>query len=315
MIKIETYKGIVRVHRPSIDGGTGDEFELVKDHPMVRFPSHGLSFLMMEIYCRGPECDCNEVSLYFMEMEETGDPIANPITFSIRLNLNTWQENGKPARTGRAQCLVDEFIDNMSDDTMNRFSSGYKKTRKDARKAAELEITIDEINSGRLVSWAEIFGDEGGVSSGGKGIGFSFEYENEELYIDDLYCIQPKCTCGAVVLLFLKNDYKAEALVDVFTARFSFKDGLEIENHPLCTKDEAETIFNVWMEYDLEAINVMMGRYRRVKEIGRTLIAKGDVSKNRSKCSIRDARKEKVGRNSPCPCGSGKKYKRCCGKQ
>jgi preprotein translocase subunit SecA len=24
--------------------------------------------------------------------------------------------------------------------------------------------------------------------------------------------------------------------------------------------------------------------------------------------------KEKVGRNEPCPCGSGKKYKKCCGK-
>ena len=24
--------------------------------------------------------------------------------------------------------------------------------------------------------------------------------------------------------------------------------------------------------------------------------------------------KEKVGRNDPCPCGSGKKYKKCCGK-
>jgi SWIM/SEC-C metal-binding protein len=23
---------------------------------------------------------------------------------------------------------------------------------------------------------------------------------------------------------------------------------------------------------------------------------------------------EKVGRNEPCPCGSGKKYKKCCGK-
>ncbi|WP_420337192.1 SEC-C metal-binding domain-containing protein [Roseibium sp.] len=23
--------------------------------------------------------------------------------------------------------------------------------------------------------------------------------------------------------------------------------------------------------------------------------------------------KTKVGRNDPCPCGSGKKYKRCCG--
>ena len=24
---------------------------------------------------------------------------------------------------------------------------------------------------------------------------------------------------------------------------------------------------------------------------------------------------EKVGRNDPCPCGSGKKYKQCCGKE
>jgi len=25
------------------------------------------------------------------------------------------------------------------------------------------------------------------------------------------------------------------------------------------------------------------------------------------------ARSSKVGRNDPCPCGSGKKYKKCCG--
>ena len=25
------------------------------------------------------------------------------------------------------------------------------------------------------------------------------------------------------------------------------------------------------------------------------------------------AKSEKVGRNDPCPCGSGKKYKKCCG--
>jgi SWIM/SEC-C metal-binding protein len=25
------------------------------------------------------------------------------------------------------------------------------------------------------------------------------------------------------------------------------------------------------------------------------------------------ARSEKIGRNEPCPCGSGKKYKKCCG--
>ena len=25
------------------------------------------------------------------------------------------------------------------------------------------------------------------------------------------------------------------------------------------------------------------------------------------------AKSEKIGRNDPCPCGSGKKYKKCCG--
>lgn len=25
-------------------------------------------------------------------------------------------------------------------------------------------------------------------------------------------------------------------------------------------------------------------------------------------------RGEKIGRNDPCPCGSGKKYKKCCGR-
>jgi lipopolysaccharide biosynthesis regulator YciM len=29
---------------------------------------------------------------------------------------------------------------------------------------------------------------------------------------------------------------------------------------------------------------------------------------------IPDGRKVKVGRNEPCPCGSGNKYKRCCGR-
>ena len=28
----------------------------------------------------------------------------------------------------------------------------------------------------------------------------------------------------------------------------------------------------------------------------------------------RPVRKQKIGRNDPCPCGSGKKYKQCCGK-
>ena len=35
-----------------------------------------------------------------------------------------------------------------------------------------------------------------------------------------------------------------------------------------------------------------------------------------TKCkdSIFEQKNKKIGRNDPCPCGSGKKYKKCCGK-
>ena len=35
------------------------------------------------------------------------------------------------------------------------------------------------------------------------------------------------------------------------------------------------------------------------------------LSQRKSNTVVKD---KKVGRNEPCPCGSGKKYKQCCGK-
>ena len=38
----------------------------------------------------------------------------------------------------------------------------------------------------------------------------------------------------------------------------------------------------------------------------------GDMTDSNKQTYVRSARK--VGRNEPCPCGSGKKFKHCCGK-
>ena len=43
--------------------------------------------------------------------------------------------------------------------------------------------------------------------------------------------------------------------------------------------------------------------------MAKPLVAKGDGSEK-----PQPARAQKVGRNDPCPCGSGKKYKKCCGR-
>ncbi|HCX65441.1 MAG TPA: SEC-C domain-containing protein [Eubacteriaceae bacterium] len=56
-----------------------------------------------------------------------------------------------------------------------------------------------------------------------------------------------------------------------------------------------------WL-YELEQWNNIFDENKRAE------IAK---AYRRSKTVVKE---EKVGRNEPCPCGSGKKYKKCCGK-
>ena len=35
-------------------------------------------------------------------------------------------------------------------------------------------------------------------------------------------------------------------------------------------------------------------------------------TRDRNKVQVEQAHSEDIGRNDPCPCGSGKKYKKCC---
>ncbi len=52
---------------------------------------------------------------------------------------------------------------------------------------------------------------------------------------------------------------------------------------------------------------------RRQLEERNVVLSRGNDSEEKTRTPVRRVQK-KVGRNSPCPCGSGKKYKKCCGR-
>ena len=52
---------------------------------------------------------------------------------------------------------------------------------------------------------------------------------------------------------------------------------------------------------------------KRELEEKKMVLGRGEGSEEKAKTPVRRTQK-KIGRNSPCPCGSGKKYKRCCGR-
>jgi preprotein translocase subunit SecA len=69
-----------------------------------------------------------------------------------------------------------------------------------------------------------------------------------------------------------------------------------------------ELIFNIQEEFLRYMFHV---RLARAEERPSLRVVEGEGGKGKK---AEPARSQKVGRNAPCPCGSGKKYKHCCGR-
>jgi len=309
-----TFNRTIRFNKSFSDDITFESSSIKERVPLARFDSYKHPFVMLASYCNNSECDCDEASLEFIEIDEAGAIIANPIRFHIYLDLKQWQENRKPKRSKIAQRLVDEFFNSLTDEMKTRFEESYDFVKRNAKNAAKFIKSTKEIRSGQMFPHTDVFGDIKSVLSGGQGASFSFHYKGRNCLVEDIYCVDPNCNCEALRLMFLEYDEKSRVLSDLFECRLYFKNGLEIEDHPGCTSKEAMKIFEEWQKSDPYVIGELKRRYSKMKEVGKDLIIKDDVPKKTIKQSLNSNVKGKIGRNMPCPCGSGKKYKMCCGK-
>lgn len=73
----------------------------------------------------------------------------------------------------------------------------------------------------------------------------------------------------------------------------------------------AETVVRSIMH--IQKRNENMERVNVIRQMITNMNAAANAAAEKAKPKVKSA-KEKVGRNDPCPCGSGKKYKQCCGK-
>ena len=78
---------------------------------------------------------------------------------------------------------------------------------------------------------------------------------------------------------------------------------------------EGYQIFDNMMAKISEEISMFLLRAEVRQNIERKEVAKPIIN-NKDEKTLKGGthKKEKIGRNDPCPCGSGKKYKNCCGK-
>ncbi len=79
------------------------------------------------------------------------------------------------------------------------------------------------------------------------------------------------------------------------------------EDSQVCINIDFEKLFKLMIEYKAEHLYTLSQWDGIFDEETRKRLA---LEQKKSKTIVKG---EKIGRNDPCPCGSGKKYKKCCG--
>lgn len=347
-MKVEKFEGVIRIKPSSSDGKAVDDSYDERDMQLLRFNSYDRPFFLIEKYCDNPGCNCQAASLVFIEVDKMGTPITNPMQFLLHLDLKTWQEIKRLKRPDVVQDLVDEFLGSLPENLKIRFKTHYEKTKEKARSAVKFTMPLNDLYGGTMVSYTEVFDKNGSKGLEGGAVGYKFEFKGKQYWIEDLYCLNPYCDCDEICLVFLEFSEKKGIISEIFNVFLSLKRKKgKVDGYPRCTKEMAQKVFEGWQQSEPNLVDEIKYRHKEIRQVGERIISKyhkstlpllsdqigkkkkyhhreekqvgrkamsKDIKNKFSPRSTRVGKKRKIGRNNPCPCGSGIKYKKCCGR-
>jgi hypothetical protein len=297
---------------------------------VVRFASHPRPFLVRHSYCANPDCPCQDVRLTFTETSDTGRALKRPISFVASVDVYRWQATSLPGRPAEVAAWVEEFLDRCPLSRRAEFKASYEECKRVARRKAEYVMDAEDVLEGILVPYTHLLGDRKPLSEGGDAYTFDVHYQGRHFLVDDCYCPNPRCDCREVCLDFFEAVTEQDGKCHVyqrFLGRVPFSGRLIVEKTFKFGQDEAHAVLAAWWKQYGDGLKLIKDRYRDVKQVGRRSL---DVQRSRERAVrqptagplVRDQRPDdsaaantRVGRNAVCPCGSGKKFKKCCGRR
>jgi hypothetical protein len=241
------------------------------------------------IICRNPDCHCNGVIMQLSNKERVLD---------FFFDFST--ESYKPSEFTKEETMIlNTFIDFMKSDKQNSLTVDYFKKQYDLVKKNEQnrKEVLEEFPLGGFLPYNEILWEDDYLT-------INWNDRNYLLY--DAYCVTPDCPCTTAALHLFENIHKTGMRQPEFSFIYDYK--TQNIDEPMGIKPKNAKQFTDTFPLSLQ--KKLKQRHRRLKEE-----VKQEITKKieQEKYSSVQREKRKIGRNDPCPCGSGKKYKKCCG--
>lgn len=262
------------------------------------------NYLVGMAVCPNPKCDCGNISMLLVKEDNLGT--ANS---EYRLPLDVYDEKFQYTqkayvKEGNAIHIPQLIADGLTAEDWKSLRNEHHR-----RKFEHIEyLDIDEIDHEfedvqhddiTLMFWyADVFP----LSK------FLVELNGKEYEVFDNYCKNPACLCTKVSLNILatKERDDEEMPIGVGTYHYDYK-----ARKVVVGKESQTIVSSIIKELPRRYGNMdklFENRHQNVKKLyTKSRKAYDEASQVRTSM--------KISRNQLCPCGSGKKYKRCCMKK
>ncbi len=256
--------------------------------------------------CDNPVCTCRSVEIVLTPLNDETHP--DQPWYERRVNIDLAEKMVTTASKNQETPEDFEFSNffqaQLNDDDFKfmlgeHFNHKHEITETADPDSLDVDFDFEKVEQdGLLYGYNEIlpYGD---------GIQVSLNHVDHTIL--DLYCLLPKCPCTDTILQIVPSNRLDTDVEDwyVLGLQYDKKHWKTEENPPNPMSLDA-------LRSEIEKQNpgfyqILKERHKKVKRI---------YLNNRQKkfLATQPARTAKVvGRNDPCPCGSGKKYKKCCG--
>ncbi len=254
--------------------------------------------------CDNPVCACEDITLNLSPLRDE-NKVGSPSS-SLSIEIDVIEKKlgfSDKKKIPKDDLTFAEFFLSKLDDSDYQFlyerHFAYKNniSEKASLDAIDAHFEYEEVEKeGLMYAYNDVlpYGDQMLVTIDGR-----------NCIILDQYCLLPKCSCTDTILNIMPADTFGKAgeelcSVSLKYAKKSWK-ALEESSLPVSVKAVRSAIEGQIPDF-----------YERLRK--RHLKLKGIYGhcKKRNFSPKQPIQVPKVGRNDPCPCGSGKKYKKCC---
>lgn len=259
--------------------------------------------------CKNPVCSCTTVGFGLYRVVGSGiEPSEEDMAASFDIDIyKKVIDRQKGSLSPKDRHYAELFISQIREEDWTMLRREFYEYKTALTEKADLDAVsctfpIEQIESrGAMIGYKEILP---------YGRDIYFHRGDLKIIVDDQYCVRSDCNCSDACLAFIPvgedNVINGQVMEGVFvdyrTGRWSFRE-------PVRKISDAERMFKTALEEQQRDVYAhLRKRHQTLKKLYQ------NYRKQSLALGPAERKAAAVGRNAPCPCGSGKKFKKCCGK-